>query len=514
MTTLLHKQMNKLTPFEHALVFISLALATFMMVLDYSIANVSIPYIAGDLAVSDDQGTYVITSFAVGNAIGLAMTGWLTKKIGENRLIILSIALFTFFSWTCGLSFNLNMLVISRFIQGLVSGPIIPLGQSLIIKHGNPEKRTRDLSIWSSIVITAPVLGPILGGYISYWHVWSWIFYINIPVGFLCVLILWSILRKRVDAKEKAYNDFAGMILLAIGVTCLQILLDKGQQWDWQNSERIWMLFIGSIIAFTFLIIWELGHATPFLKLRLFSIPSFSLSVVCLAVSYAIYFGTIVLIPLWLQEFMGYTAEWAGFAVAPLGIGPILLSLITPAIMRKLGNVGTLLVCFTIFGLGSLFNAFFTTQVDIFYIGFARFIFGLGFVFYINPLINMSIQHVSIEALPEATGIFHFVRSMMGGVGTSLFTTLWARRTIFHHQRIGSSLTPFNPSTPQATDQSSLAQLNNNLDAQAAMLALNDAFFLMAWLFLGLIILLLGWYFFRSRKLPKPSNVVVSSAGE
>lgn len=503
---------NSLTRFEHILVFIALALATFMMVLDYAIANVSIPYIAGDLAVSNDQGTYVITSFAVGNAIGLAMTGWLTKKVGENRLIIISIALFTLFSWACGLSINLNMLVISRFIQGLVSGPIIPLGQSLIIKHGTLETRTRDLSIWSTIVITAPVLGPILGGYISYWYVWSWIFYINIPVGIFCVITLYAILWKRPQTTEKAPNDITGMILLAIGVSCLQILLDKGQQWDWQNSERIWMLSIGSIIAFTLLIIWELGHDYPFLNLRLFSIPSFSLSIICLAVSYGTYFGTIVLIPLWLQEYMGYTAEWAGFAVAPLGIGPILFSLITPKIMQKLGNVRTLLISFFIFGIGSLCNVFFTTDVDIFHIALVRFIFGFGFVFYMNPLISMSIQHIREDSLPAATGIFHFVRSMVGGIGTSLFTTLWARRTIFHHERVGSSLTPFNPMTPQATDKSSLMQLNNSLDLQASMLALNDAFYIMTWLFAGLIVLLLGWYFFRSRKLQKQPEANLSTS--
>lgn len=496
---------NTLTPFERIFLFISLSLATFMMVLDYSIANVSIPYIAGDLSVSDDEGTYVITSFAVGNAIGLAMTGWLTKKVGENRLIIISIALFTLLSWICGLSVNLNMLVISRFIQGLVSGPIIPLGQSLIIKHGTLETRTRDLSIWATIVITAPVLGPILGGYISYWYVWSWIFYINIPIGIFCVATLWAIIWKRQQTTEKAPNDITGMIMLAIGVSCLQILLDKGQQWDWQNSERIWILSIGSIIAFTLLIIWELGHDYPFLNLRLFSIPSFLLSIICLAVSYATYFGTIVLIPLWLQEYMGYTAEWAGFAVSALGIGPILLSVFTPRIMKKLGNLRTLLISFVIFAIGSLYNAYFTTDVDIFHVSLARFIFGLGFVFYMNPLINMSIQHIPEESLPAATGIFHFVRSMVGGIGTSLFTTLWARRTIFHHERIGSNLTPFNPMTPQASDKSSLMQLNNSLDFQASMLALNDSFYIMTWLFVGLIVLLLGWYFFRSRKLQKQS---------
>jgi len=506
--------MTPLTPIERFLLLLSAGLATFMIVLDYSIANISIPYIAGDLGVSNDQGTYVITSFAVGNAIGLAATGWLTKRIGPVRLIILSILLFTFFSWTCGLSANLTMLVISRFIQGLVAGPVIPLSQSLIVAFAAPHTRSRDIAIWSTIIIVAPVVGPILGGYISDWYFWTWIFYINIPIGLLCALVLWLIMRKHELGREKTPIDIPGLVLLTLGVTCLQILLDKGQEWDWWNSYRIRALAIGSFISFTFLAIQETWHKNPFLNVRLLSNASYAVSIICLMVSYGVYFGTIVIVPLWLQEYMNYHVEWAGIAVSALGIAPILFGMLSPWVMKKIGAVATLATAFLLFGGGCFYSAFFTTDVDIQHVAFGRFLFGFGFIFYLNPLINLSIQDIPIQQLPNATGMFHFVRAMMGAVGTSIFTTFWVRRTIFYHQRIGELLTPFNPFTPQARDPQSLQNLNDLMDQQAAMLAINDAFYMMGWLFMGLVVLLLFYLFLKGKEASQPQPVEGVSASD
>jgi len=502
MTTTIPSANPSISPLASVLLFISISLATFMMVLDYSIANVSIPYIAGDLSVSTDQGTYVITSFAVGNAIGLAMTGWLAKRVGQVKLLCLSLVLFTFFSWTCGASSNLLMLVIFRFIQGFVCGPMVPLSQSMVLSMSTPQNRSRDLAIWSMIVVTAPVLGPILGGYISEWHHWPWIFYINIPIGIFSAAIIWLIMRKRESPKEKVPYDIMGMILLAAGVTALQVLLDKGQQWDWINSNVIRLLGVITIVSFTLLIIRELFHKTPFLELRLFSIPSFSLAIVCLAISYAIYFGSIVLVPLWLQEFMGYDAVWAGLAVCSIGIGPFLFSLTAPYVMRKIGLLPTLVLSFSIFGVACFYTAYFTPQVDVRTIAFSRLFFGLAMIFYINPLMQMSVSGIPDTNLPSATGIFHFVRSMVGGIGTSVFTTLFQRRTIFHHHQVGSVLTPYNPLLPVKMDDRSLALLNNELDVQASMLAINDAFLVMGYLFVGLIALLIFWHFWRGSHRP------------
>jgi DHA2 family multidrug resistance protein len=484
---------NPLSPAQRWVLFIALSLATFMMVLDYSIANVSIPYIAGDLAVSNEEGLYVITTFAVGNAIGLIMTGWISKRFGEIKTMTLSLTLFTLFSLLCGLSITLPMLVANRFLQGLVAGPIVPLSQSLLHKYGSPETHTRDLSIWSTIVITAPVLGPVLGGYISDWYHWPWIFYINIPVGIFCIAAIWTIMKNRESETEKVPVDLAGLILLTIGVSCLQFLLDKGQDWDWLRSDKIWVLLVGTIAGFTYLILWEKIAKTPFIDLKLLKIPSFLLSIICLLFSYAMYFGSVVVVPLWLQEYMTYNATWAGIAVCSIGVAPLFLSLTTPKIIQKLGSLKTLMLSFFFFGAGCFYSAYFTVQVDLFHISLARFIFGFGFVCYVTPLFGISTQDIPMEKLPAATGLFHFVRSMMGGIGTSVFTTLWIRRTYFHHERIGETLTIYNPIVPPTVGKESLTLLNTSLDQQAAILSINEMFFLMGWLFLALIALLIGW---------------------
>ncbi len=504
--------MTPITTLERIILFVCVSLVTFMMVLDYSIANIAIPYISGDLAVSNEQGTYVITSFAVGNAIGLILTGWLTKRVGQIRLIVISTGLFTLMSASCGFSSSLAMLVVNRFLQGLVSGPIVPLSQSLLLSYGTKESHARDLAFWSTIVITAPVVGPILGGYISDYYSWSWIFYINIPFGLACTIIFWVMMKNRETPTDKTPADYAGILLLSIGVTALQIFLDKGQNWDWWNSHLIQILASSTVIAFTYLFIQEYWHKTPFIALRLFKIPSFTLAMLCLFVSYGIYFGTVVLVPLWLQEYMNYSAEKAGLAVAALGIAPTLLSFTTPLFVKWIGNAATLAISFAFFALACFCSAFFTTDVSLGVISGARFLFGFGFVYYISPLFGLSTQDIDPKDLPMAMGIFHFCRSMVGGIGTSVFTTLWIRRTYFHHERIGELLTRFNPITPEVADLQSLALLNQVLDQQAAMLAMNEVFYLMGWIFCALLAVLGTWLVLTKKQSPQKSLLDNSSS--
>lgn len=481
------------------IVMFALSTATFMFVLDYSIANVSIPYISGDMGVAVDQGTYVITSFAVGNAIGLPITGWLTKRVGAVKLICLSLILFTFFSWTCGSAPNFEFLIVSRFLQGLASGPMIPLSQTLLIMSNPPEKKNTALAFWSTIVITAPIVGPILGGWISYDYHWPWIFYINIPVGILSVIAIWLILKNRETPREKQPIDWVGLLLLAIGVTCLQFLLDKGEQFDWLRSDLIRTCAVSSIIAFTLLLVWSLNTDKPLIEIKLFKIRTFALSVFYIGIMYAIYFGSVVLVPLWLQTSMNYTSIWAGIAVAPIGIAPFIIGPFMGKVVSKYGNAIPLGICFILFAVSCFYTAYLDTDVDIWHVGFSRFLLGCALVFFITPLFSLSMRDVPDHKLASATGIFHFVRAMVGGVGTSIFTTMWVRRSAFHHARVGESLTPYSTETKSYLSQldaiglkgeQGLEQLNVALGQQADMLSINDCFFFMGWVFLALLIVL------------------------
>ena len=491
--------MTPLSGYKRFLSLVGLALATFLIVLDYTIANVSIPYIAGDLSVSANQGTYVITSFAVGNAIVLPISGWLTERIGGIRLILISILLFVFFSWVCGGAPNFETLLIGRFLQGFVSGPLIPLSQSLLVSTNPPEKKTAVLAFWGTIVVAAPVLGPLLGGWLSFDYRWSWIFYINIPFGLLSALLIWYTLKDFDSKKEKTPIDYIGFLLLAIAVTCLQIILDRGEQYDWMRSNYIISLSIVSALAFCYLFVWEYLHPHPIIDLSLFKIHSYAISVVFMGVMYAMYFGSVVLIPLWLQLYMGYNAIWAGIAVAPIGIAPLLLSILSGKIVKRYGSLKPLALCFILFSISCFYTAYFTTSVDVEHIWISRLLVGFGIVFFITPLFSLSIQDIENKRLTQATGIFHFVRAMSGGIGTSIFTTLWTRRTAFHHERIGATLTPSSETMHSFTQnleslgikgKKALALTNDLLDGQAAMLALNDCFYLMGGLFLLLIFLL------------------------
>ncbi len=491
--------MKPLPPLILFILTAALSLASFMFVLDYAIANVSIPYISGDLAVSTNQGTYVITAFAVGNAIGLPLTGWLTKRVGAIRLICFSLLFFTFFSWTCGASLSFEMLVISRFLQGLSSGPVVPLSQTILVSINPPEKKAGALAIWSTIVIAGPIVGPILGGWISYDYIWPWIFYINVPIGLLTAGTIWFFLKKKETPREKIPIDWVGLLFLAIGVSCLQFLLDKGEQYDWIRSPIIMICAVTSFVCFSFLIVWSLTSKKPLIDLTLFKIRTFALSVFYIGVIYAVYFGSVVLVPLWLQTSMNYTSIWAGLAVSPIGIAPFLFGAFMGKAVTKWG-VGPLLgICFIFFTVSCFYNAYFDTDVDLWHIGISRALLGCALIFFITPLFALSLQGVSEEKLPSSTGIFHFVRAMSGGIGTSIFTTMWTRRSAFHHMRLGESTTPYSKETTSYLQDLNqvglqgaqpLAQLNDTVNQQAAMLGINDCFFVMGWVFLGLILLL------------------------
>jgi DHA2 family multidrug resistance protein len=284
---------------------VALSLATFMNVRDTSIANVSIPAIAGDLGVSPDQGTWVITSFGVANAISLPLTGWLTQRYGQVRLFLASVVLFVIASFLCALAPSLSLLVLFRVFQGAVAGPMIPLSQSLLLSSYPKEKAGTALAMWAITTLVAPVVGPLLGGWITDNISWPWIFYINVPVGLAAAAVTWVIYRKRETPTARRPIDGVGLGLIVIWVGALQIMLDKGKDLDWFHSWQITALAIAAIVGFAIFLVWELTEQHPIVDLKLFARRNFWTSSLAMSLAYGTFFGNVVLLPLWLQQYMG-----------------------------------------------------------------------------------------------------------------------------------------------------------------------------------------------------------------
>ncbi len=349
-----------------AVTAVALALGTFMQVLDTSIANVSIPTISGDLGVSSDQGTWVITSFAVANGVSVPLTGWLMQRYGVVRTFVISVALFTVASLLCGLAWSLPSLIFFRVLQGAVSGPMIPGSQALLINVFGPAKRNTALTVWSLTTLVAPIAGPMLGGYISDNYVWPWIFLINVPVGIICTVICWNNLKSQETPTRKIPIDRVGLVLLFIWVGALQVMLDKGKDLDWFNSALIVSLLLVTVIAFVAWLIWNLTEEHPIVDLSLFKSRSFALGTIALCLGYAVFFGNVVLMPLWLQSYLGYTATWAGFVSAPSGVTAVITSLLVGRLMQRFDPRLIAASSFGFYGLSFFMRAHLTADASFF----------------------------------------------------------------------------------------------------------------------------------------------------
>ncbi len=402
---------------------VALSLATFMNVLDTSIANVSIPAIAGDLGVSPDQGTWVITSFGVANAISLPLTGWLTRRFGQVRLFTWSVALFTLASFLCALAPSLNLLILFRVLQGAVAGPMMPLSQSLLLSSYEKRKAGTALGLWSITTLVAPVVGPVLGGWITDNISWPWIFYINVPVGLVAGFATWMIYHKRETASAAVPIDKIGVALLILWVGALQILLDKGKDLDWFNSGTILTLAVIATVGFVLFVIWELTDEHPVVDLSLFTRRNFAVSTVAMLLAYGLFFGNVVLLPLWLQQYMGYTATLAGMILAPVGLFAIFL---TPLVARFTDRVDPRIfvtIAFAVFALVLFMRQHFNTNATMTTLLVPTLVQGVAMAFFFIPLISLGLSGLAPERIPGASGLFNFARITAGSFGTSLTTT-------------------------------------------------------------------------------------------
>jgi len=475
---------------------VALSLATFMNVLDSSIANVSIPAIAGDMGVSPAQGTWVITSFGVANAISVPLTGWLTQRFGQVRLFTASIVLFVIASWLCGLAPNIESLIGFRVLQGLVAGPMIPLSQTLLLASYPAAKAGVAMAMWAMTVLVAPVVGPLLGGWITDNISWPWIFYINIPIGLLAALVTWSIYHKRDPGPRKVPLDYVGLGLLVLWVGSLQVMVDKGKELDWFNSGQIITLAVLAVVGFLFFLAWELTEKNPIVDLRLFARRNFWLGTVSLSVAYGVFFGNVVLMPLWLQQYMGYTSTWAGIALAPVGVLAIVLS---PWVGKNVGKIDPRklsTVAFIGFGIVLYMRSRFNVQADFGTILIPTILQGAAMAFFFIPLQAIVFSGLAPQQMPAAAGLSNFVRITAGAVGTSIFTTAWESRAVMHHAQLTETLTSTNNAATLTLNQlgaagynseQALATVNRILDQQAYTMAATDIFWLSSIIFVALI---------------------------
>ena len=475
---------------------IALSLATFMNVLDSSIANVSLPAIAGDLGVSTNQGTWVITSFGVANAIALPLTGWLSQRFGQVRLFVTSVLLFVLTSWLCGLAPNMTMLIVFRALQGFVAGPMIPLSQGLLLGSYPPSLAGLAMGLWAITTLVAPVLGPLLGGWITDNINWSWIFYINIPIGLLSAFMVWTIYHKRESVTHKLPIDSVGLGLLVLWVGALQIMLDKGKELDWFHSPEVVALGLIALVGCAFFLAWELTEEHPVVDLRLFKQRNFWTGTVAISVGYGLFFGNVVLLPLWLQQFMGYPSIAAGMLLAPVGLFAIILSPIVGKNVNRMDPRYMASFAFIVFAVVLVMRSHFNTQADFGTMLVPTLVQGVAMSFFFIPLSVILLSGITPDRIPAASGLSSFVRIVAGSFGTSIATTVWQDRAALHHAQLAESINQGNFTATQVlsglsgaglTPEQALAQVNRLIDQQAYTLAANDVFYASALIFLLLI---------------------------
>ncbi len=480
-------------PSNMALTTISLALATFMQVLDLTIANVSLPTIAGNLGASENQAVWVITSFAVSQAIALPLTGFMVRRFGERKLFMWATAAFAIASLLCGLSHTMGLLVGARTLQGFVAGPMYPITQALLISIFPAKKRGQAIALLAMVTVVAPIAGPILGGWITDNYSWEWIFFINVPIGIFVSIVVGSQLKGRPEKLEKPKMDYVGLATLIIGVGSLQILLDLGNDDDWFNSTRIVVLAIVATIALAVFLVWELTDKDPIVNLHLFRHRNFAAGTLALVLAYAIFFAVALVVPLWLQRNLGYTALWAGFATAPLGILPILLTPVVGLYATKFDLRIVASIAFLVMAATSFMRAGFNLDVDFQHVAMVQFWQGLGVALFFMPVTTILLSDLEPHEISAGSGLATFVRTVAGSFAASLTTWAWNERTVIHHTQLAEHIA--NTSSMRETLtmlghgdlQRGAMLLNRMIHQQAAQIGFNELFHLLGILFLIVI---------------------------
>lgn len=405
---------------------LAIGLGNFLVVLDSTIANVSVPTIAGALGISATQGTWVITSYAVAEAITVPLTGWLTKKFGALRVFIICYLAFSGISLLCGLSTSIGMLIGGRVLLGLFGGPIMPLSQMLLLRVFPREKATTATVMWAMTTLVGPIAGPILGGIICDSIGWQWIFFVKVPIALAGGLAVMFLLRGQPDPKSHAIIDKVGLALLVLWVGALQIMLDEGRNHDWFAAAEIRWLGAIAAIGFVAFLIWELTEKDPIVDLRIFRHRGFAASATTYAVGFGAFFASVVILPLWLQQNMGYTATWAGYATGIMGI---LAFASAPVVGKATERFDPRIIVFIgVLGLGLMtaWRSTFNSEVTFLQMAWPTLLTGPFMVMFFVPVTGLAMASVAPGEEANAAGISNFMRTLAGAFATSLVQTGWA----------------------------------------------------------------------------------------
>ena len=489
---------------------IILAAANFIAVLNMTIANVSVPNIAGSLGATTSQGTWVITSYAVGEAITVPLTGWLAARFGSVRVFVGSMALFGAFSAICGLSNSLGLLVVARIFQGFSGGPLMPLSQTLLMRIFPKEKAAAAIGLWSMTTLVAPVVGPILGGYLCDEYSWPWVFYLNAPIGVVCAFFAWNMLKRYTEPLTRNPIDKVGIALLVIWVAALQLMLDEGKDLDWFASNKITALAAIAAIGFAAFLIWELYEEHPIVDLKVFRHRGFSASVLTISLAFAAFFGVNVLTPLWLQSFMGYTATIAGLATAWSGVtafflAPIVAQAAHRSDPRRLVFIGVILM-----GLVTLWRSVATTDMGFWDVSIPLMVMGLGMPLFFVPTTGLALASVEEREMDSAAGLMNFLRTLSGAAATSVVTTIWSNKIIYNHAELvgladGDQSVRTMLEQAGATPDATLSMIDYLITSQSVMLATNQLMTAIGAAFIVAATVI--WL------APKPSRIVEAGAG-
>ncbi|MFC3174883.1 DHA2 family efflux MFS transporter permease subunit [Novosphingobium bradum] len=455
---------------------ILVAFANVMVVLDMTIANVSLPHIAGDMGATLDQGTWVITSYAVAEAICVPLTGWLTQRFGTVRMFMIAMTGFGLFSLLCGLSVTLPMLVACRIGQGVFGGLIMPLSQSMMSRLYKPELLPAAMARWSLTIGLAPAFGPVVGGFISDQISWHWIFLINVPIAMVAVPLAHAWLRPAETVREKRDIDKWGMALLVLWIGALQIMLDLGRDRDWFADPLILGLGLVALVGFGVFVIWELTEEHPAVDIRIFRHFNFAMSVLSLALGQGAYFAGVVAVPQWLQTTMGYSATSSGLVTAVAAISGMMASQVVLRIMLKVDP--RVLASFGAAWLGStlLLRLAWTPQTDGMTMAWMLFLHGFGMPFIMMPLSSVALSLTSPDEIPSAAGLQSFVRTMASAVATALVLTAWHTAEIKARAPLAGSLHMDNAMADLGRaglpEPAALSYISNLLDQQTMTLGL------------------------------------------